>query len=123
MLVDALEPEEIKGFILLYRAADRSAELFAVKIRQRFAVRSIGRQGLETLIVEQAAVDVIGAGLGNNVDDAAGRTAIFGAGAGRDDLKFLDRVEGDVDRGTLAARLLAEESVIVITTVQADVVK
>ena len=43
--------------------------------------------------------------------------------AGGDDLELLDRVERDVDGRALAARLLAEEPVVVVAAVEADVVE
>ena len=42
---------------------------------------------------------------------------------GRDHLELLDRVERDVDRRALAAHLLAEEPVVVVAAVEADVVE
>ena len=65
----------------------------------------------------------VGAGLGDDVDDAAGGAAELGGGAGGDHLELLDRVERDVDRRALAAHLLAEEAVVVVAAVEADVVE
>jgi hypothetical protein len=48
--------------------------------------------------VEQRCRDLVGARLGDDVDDAAGGAAELGARAGGDDLELLDRVERDVDR-------------------------
>src|SRR3989304_389141 len=66
---------------------------------------------------------VIGARLGNHVDDAARRAPELGAGTGRHHLELLDGVEGDVNRGALPAYLFAEEAVVVVAAVQADVVE
>ena len=63
------------------------------------------------------------AGLGDDVDDAAGRAAELGRGAAGDDLELLHRVERDVDRRALTAGLLAEEAVVVVAAVEADVVE
>ena len=66
---------------------------------------------------------VVRAGLGDDVDHASGSAAELGRRAGGDHLELLDRVERDVDRGALAARLLAEEPVVVVAAVEADVVE
>ena len=70
-----------------------------------------------------AAVQLVGARLGDDVDHAAGGAAELGVGAGGDHLELLDRFERDVDRGALAAHLLAEEAVVVVAAVEADVVE
>src|ERR1041384_6375491 len=80
-------------------------------------------QCLEPLKMKKAPVDVVCARFGNHVDNAAGRAAKLRARSGRDDLKFLDGVERDVDGGPLPAGLLAEEPVIVVASVQTDVVE
>ena len=77
----------------------------------------------EPLEVEEAAAQRVGAGFGDDVDDAAGGAAELGRRSRRDDLEFLDRVQRDVDRGPLSAGLLAEKAVVVVTTVEADVVE
>ena len=59
------------------------------------------------LEVEKAAVDFVGAGLGDDVDYPAGRAPELGAAAGGNHLELFDGVNGDVNLGALAARLLA----------------
>ena len=66
---------------------------------------------------------VVGSGLGDDVDDAAGGAAELRVGPAGDDLKFLDGFKGDVNRGSLAAHLLAEETVVIVATVETDVVE
>src|SRR6185437_3554568 len=80
-------------------------------------------QPLEPLEIEHAALDLIGARLGDDVDDAAGGAAVFGWGAGRHDLELLYRFERDVDGRALPAHLLAEEAVVVVAAIEADVVE
>ncbi len=94
-----------------------------MEIFQLAAVGELAGQRLEALEVEQAAAHVVAAGLRDDVDDTTRRAAEFGRRAGRDDLKLLHRVERDVDRGALSARLLAEEPVVVVAAVEADVVE
>ena len=102
---------------------NRAAELLAVEPIQVAAVRELAGQRLEPLEVEQRAVRRVRARLRDHVDDAAGGAAEFGRRAGRDDLEFLDRVQRDVDRGALPAGLFAEEAVVVVAAVEADVVE
>src|SRR5260370_30911881 len=55
--------------------------------------------------------------------DAARRPPEFGVRAARHHLEFLYRVQGDVDGRALSAHLFAEEAVVVIAAIQADVVE
>src|SRR5439155_19271462 len=123
VLTDAFERREIERLVLDDRAADDAAELFAVELVERIAVGAVRSQRGDPLIMEQAAPDLVRARLGDDVDDAAARAAEFGAGAGRHDLKLLDGLERDVDRRALPAHLLAEETVVVVAAVEADVVE
>src|SRR5437660_3899162 len=65
----------------------------------------------------------VGAGFRDDVDDASGAAAELRVGAARRDLEFLDSFQRDVNRGALATHLFAEESVVVVATVEADVVE
>ena len=80
-------------------------------------------QPFQPLVVEQAAVHLVRARLGDHVDHAAGGAAELRVRAGGDDLELLDGVERDVDGRALAAHLLAEEAVVVVAAVEADVVE
>ena len=122
VLVDVLERDEEEHPVALDGAAHRSAELFAMKVGGRRAVRGVRRQALQTLEVEQAAVQVVGARLRDDVDDAAGGAAELRVGPAGHDLELLDRLQRDVDRRALAAELFAEESVVVVAAIEADVV-
>ena len=86
-------------------------------------VREVAGESLEPLEVEGAAPERVRARLGDDVDDAAGRAAVFGRRAAGDDLELLDGIERDVDRRALSAGLLAEEPVVVVAAVEADVVE
>jgi hypothetical protein len=63
-----------------------------VKVRERLAVGGVRGEGFEPLEVEERAVELVGARLGDDVDDAPGGAAELGGGAGGDDLKLLDGV-------------------------------
>ncbi len=120
---DPLDRSEEEGLVRLDRTAERAAELLAVESIEVGAVRQLAGQRFEPLEVEQRAVRRVRARLRDHVDDAAGRAAELGRRAGRDHLEFLDRVERDVDRRALPAGLLAEEAVVVVAAVEADVVE
>src|SRR5215470_5095221 len=62
-------------------------------------------------------------GFRNNIDDAAGAAAEFGVGTAGGNLEFLHGFKRNVNRGALPAHLLAEEPIVVIAAVKADVVE
>src|SRR6185369_11736795 len=80
-------------------------------------------KSLQALKVENASVDGVGAGLRNHINDSAGGSTKLRRGSGRNHLEFLDRIQRNVDGSSLSAQLLSEKSVVVITTVQADVIE
>src|SRR5581483_6093686 len=104
-------------------SADCSPELIPPEILQRLPVRSIRRQPLRAEILEKASMHLIRSGFRNDVHYPSGRSSKFGVCAGGHDLKFLHRIQRDVDRRSLSAKLLSKKSVVVIATVQADVVE
>src|SRR5207253_3101254 len=59
----------------------------------------------------------------NHINDPCCRPAKFGSGSGRNNLKLFHSVQRDIDRGALAAKLFAEETIVVIAAVKADVVE
>src|SRR5437660_11232918 len=65
----------------------------------------------------------IGTRFRNNVNDAAGCSAKLGGRPSGHHLKLFHRIQRDIDRGALAAELLAKESVVVIAAVETDVVE
>src|SRR5262249_45129641 len=77
----------------------------------------------QTLVVKQGAMQVIGTGLGDDVYNAAGSASEFGGCAAGHHLKLLNCIQGNVDGRALTACLFSEEAVVVITTVEADVVE
>ncbi len=96
---------------------------FAPNCSRWKSVRGLPSEVFEPLEVEERAVELVRAALGDDVDDAAGRAAELGAGSGGDDLKLFDGVERDVYGRALAAGLLAEEAVHVVAAVETDVVE
>ena len=73
--------------------------------------------------MKQAAVHVVCAGFGDDVDHAAGRAAELRAGAGGHNLELPHGFHADVHGSALASDLLAEESVVVVATIDGDVVE
>src|SRR5205085_3019042 len=57
--------DEEERLILLYRPARVAAELLAVEVRQGLAVGRVRRQSFEPLEVEERAVELVGARLGD----------------------------------------------------------
>src|SRR5215470_13566399 len=66
---------------------------------------------------------VVCPGLCDDIDNTAGRASELGVGTTGNNLEFLYRVEGNVNCRALAAELFAEEAVVVVAAVKADVVK
>ena len=93
------------------------------EIGQGLSIGSRSGQRLRTEILETASVDLIRAGLRDDVDNAARRAAEFGVGATGHDLKLLDGLQRDIDGCALASHLFAEEAVVVIAPVEADVIE
>ena len=117
---NSLKGKEKEGLIFLDWTPDGPAKLLAMKIGERFTIRGVGSQPFEPLKIEEAAMNVVGTGLGNHVNDATCSATEFGTGSGRDYLKFFYCLECDINRGTLAAKLFAEKSVVVVTAIQTD---
>src|SRR5437899_12644855 len=68
-------------------------------------------------------MDGVCPGLGDDIDDAAGAAAEFGVCTAGGNLEFLYGFERDVNRRALTAHLLAEEAIIVVAAVEADVIE
>ena len=120
---DSLDGAEEEGLVPLDRSAERPAELLAMKIRELAAVRQVAGQPLEPLEMEDRAVHVVRARLRDDVDHAARRPAELGGRAAGDHLEFLHGVQGDVDGSALSPDLLAEEAIVEIAAVEAEIVE
>ena len=106
----------------LIAPAERAAELLLREAAEPRAVGQARGQAGPLLIFVQRAVDRVGAGLGHDVDEAAGTASELGGRAVGHHLEFLDRVETDRKGRPLAAALLAEERVVVVRAVDRHVV-
>ena len=68
-------------------------------------------------------MDLIRSRLGDDVDYSPSRASEFSIGAACHYLELFHCIKCDVDRSALAALLLAEESVVVVASIQADIIK
>ena len=68
-------------------------------------------------------MDIVGSRFRDDVDNPAGGAAELGSCSRGDYLKFLHCIERNIDRGALAAELLAKETVVVVAAIETDVVK
>ena len=73
--------------------------------------------------MKNAAVHLVRTRFGDDVDDAARRATELRIRSTGHDLELLHRLQRDVDGRALAAHLLAEEAVVVVAAVEADVVE
>ena len=120
---DALHGEEIEGFVCLDWTANRSTELLAMEFLELRAVGESAGERLEPLKMKHTAVRLVRPGLADDVDDPTGRPSELGRRAARDDLKFLHRVERDIDGRALTADLFTEKPIVEIAAIQTDVVE
>ena len=121
-----IEGHEVERLVLLEGPAEGEAELLLAEIglRRVRAVAALGRrrQAVALEIRVRGAVDVVGPGLGDDVDEAAAAASELGRSAlgHHDDL--LDRIQVEGEGGPLAAALLTEEGVVEVRAVDGDVV-
>ena len=104
------------------RESQRAPELLLAIDVGRETESVIRGKVLAAIIVMGAAVDVVGPGLGDDVDEAAAAAPELGGSAlgHHDDL--LDRIQVEGEGGPLAAALLTEEGVVEVRAVDGDVV-
>src|SRR5436190_1206687 len=120
---DLLHGSEVEHFVLNDWSADGATELLAMEVFERFVVGGVCRESFETLEMKEAAVQLVGSRFGYDVHYAASATAKLRGGACGYDLEFLHRVEGDIDGCALSTDLLAEEAVVIVAAIEADVIE
>ena len=102
--VAILETSEPPGFIFLDRAADGAGVLLAAEGRRRSGIGDRvegGRLRLKAvvaLVETGGAMETVGSGLGDDVDDAGTSASEFGGKTVGGDLEFFDRVLGNVEQ-------------------------
>src|SRR4029077_503836 len=80
-------------------------------------------QSFEPLVVEHASMHVVCPRLCDDVHAAARRPSKFRVRAARNYLEFFYGIQRNVDGRALTSHLFAEEAVVVIAAIQADVVE
>ena len=68
-------------------------------------------------------MEVICSRLGDDVDYSSSRAPEFRIGAAGHDLELFHRIQCDVDRSALTTLLFSKESVVVVATVEADIIE
>src|SRR5204862_5420517 len=86
---DLLKRAEEKRPVPLDRAPNGAAELFAVKILERFAVGGVGGQAFQALKMKQATVQFVATRLGDDIDDPASRSSELRRSACANAVEFL----------------------------------
>ncbi len=102
------------------RPPDGAAELVLLIVQR--AAEGVGRgQAAVAVEIEELAVDRVRARLGHDVDEAGGRAADAGGGAGAHHLELLDRGLGEEEDPFVAAALVALQGIVEVGAVDGDV--
>ena len=140
-----IESGEEENLVALERTADCASELLLAVVRlERLAIpvnarawpsagwfdwrnglvqKIISRtEGTVAEMVEGRSVQVIGAGLGDNVDDGAAGAALFGAVGRGGDAEFLHNFGGDFVGSAIASTRLGKEGVVEVAAVDQEAV-
>src|SRR6202022_1247916 len=107
--------EEEEG-VLPDWSAQRRAELPLVEV-EGWVLAPVGLlrprgQSLVLVIQVRGSMEIVRAGLGDDVDEPGSRAPELGVGAVGHDDHLLNRVQVECERGTLASALLAEEGIV-----------
>jgi len=78
------------------------------------SIRSGCRQSFRAEKLEEAAVEIVGAGLGYYVDDAPTCAAVLGVCATGNDLEFFHGLKCNIDGRALTALLLTKETIVIV---------
>src|SRR5207253_10349679 len=115
ILIAVLGGDESKKLVWDERSSHRAAELLAGEGRFCAQQRRLRLQYFAAQVAEAVAVPGVGAGLGDDVDDAGGRAPDLGSVAVGGDLKFLNAVLGKVGQGA------ADHFIVVIGAIYTDI--
>ena len=108
-----IESGEKENLVALERAADGASDLLLAVVRLEGEEGIGGSEGTVAQIVERGAVDVIRAGLGDDVDDGA-------AGGIGGDAELLHDFGGELIGSAIASASLGEEGVVVVVAVNEE---
>ena len=114
MLIEAGEEENL---VALERAADGASELLLAIVRLECQECVGGAERAVPEVIKRRAVQVIGAGFGDNVDHGSGGAALFGAEGVGGDAKLLHDFGRDLEGRAIASASLGEEGIVVVAAV------
>src|SRR5439155_20153102 len=111
--------DEVEELVLHDRSAERGAELMLSEIglQSKACMRRIGRERSIFAEVVHGSVHLVGATLGDDVDESATRPPELGVRALGGDDHLADGVEIEGERWPLAPALLAEERIVEVGAV------
>ena len=115
-----LERDEVEGLVGPQGAASRTAELILLVV-QLLIERVSGGQLAIAVVVEGITARVVGARLGDDVDEAGRGAADVGAGARAHDLELVDRRLREEEHRLVAAALIALQRVVEVGAIDGDV--
>ena len=112
-----VESGEEENLVALDGAADGASELLLAIVRLEGEERIGSAEGAVAEIEERGAVQVIGAGFGDDVDDGAAGASLFSAVSVGGDAELLHDFGGELVGSAVASASLGEESVVVVAAV------
>jgi len=114
VLIESAEKEDL---VALERTADGASELLLAIVRLKSQESIGGSERTVAEVIKDGAVHMIGARLGDNVDDGAAGASLFGAVGIGGDAELLDNFGGDRVGSAITSASLGEESVVVIAAI------
>ena len=112
-----IESGEKENLIALKRAADGASELLLAIVRLEREESVGSAEGTVSHVVEDGAMNMIGAGFSDDVDNRSTGASLFGAvGIGRD-AELLYDFGRELVGSAIASASLGEESVVVIAAI------
>src|SRR5579864_1036378 len=112
-----IESGEEENLVALEWAADGASELLLAIVRLERQEGIRGAERTVAQVIEDGAMNVIGSGLGDDVDDRSAGASLFGAvGIGRD-AKLLYDFSGELEGSAIASASLGEESIVVVAAI------
>ncbi len=112
-----IESGEEENLVSLNGAADGASELLLAIVRLKGEERIRSTEGTVAEIVERGAMHVIGAGLGDDVNDGAAGASLFGSVGIGGDTELLHDFGGELVGCAIASAGLGEESVVVVAAI------
>ena len=119
MLIEAGEEENL---VALERAADGASDLLLAVVRLEGEESVGGAERTVAEVVERGAVQVIGAGFGDDVDDGAAGASLLGAVGIGGDAELLHDFGGELVGSAIASASLGEEGVVVVAAIDQEAV-